>query len=91
MQSIQRLPLVTLPGACSIAEGQTKQSQHRLVNFLVGYDHQRSPAAERDRCVGQGPGSYRRLVAVSYPLMAQMAEMTRRIDDNLVEACRLWK
>lgn len=36
-----------------------------------------------------GPDAYRRLVAESYPLMPQMAAMTRRIYDNLVAACGL--
>lgn len=37
-----------------------------------------------------GPDAYRRLVGESYPLMPEMAAMTRRIYDNLVETCGLW-
>ncbi len=38
-----------------------------------------------------GPGAYRRLIAESYPLMPEMAAMTRRIYDNFVAACGLRK
>lgn len=37
----------------------------------------------------RGKGFYQRLVAEAYPLMPQMAAMTRRLYDNFVEACGL--
>ena len=39
----------------------------------------------------RGPGAYRELVAESFPLMPQMARMTRQMYDNLVTATGLRK
>jgi GMP synthase-like glutamine amidotransferase len=54
---------------------------------MAGWSSLPSYVADLER--SSGPGAYTRLLAEAFPLMPEMARVTRRIYDNLVEATGL--